>query len=98
MCASEQDKFEPFFLYVSQSVIRGKPPALNSVISSLGMNSRRFRQCMNDVNRAELALEEIEGLHFTLGLTGVPSVMVGRRSFSLTDADSIVHALRRENG
>jgi protein-disulfide isomerase len=96
LCASEQGTFEPFFLYSSQATLRRQPLALNTLLSALAMDPKQFRRCMDDIDRAEFTLEQTEALFLHVGLTGVPSVMVGGRAFSLTDADSIIDVLRRE--
>jgi hypothetical protein len=97
MCADAQQKFAPFFLYASNSVMNRKPLDLNVLISSLEIDPDRFKSCMDDVDIAGFALQQSDELFLAAGLTGVPSVMVRSRAFSLSDAESIITALQESS-
>jgi hypothetical protein len=96
ICANEQQKFAPFFLYASRSVIDRKPLPLDLLLSTLNIDTRSFKSCIADSAKITSVLKHNDDFFFSKGLTGVPSVVVGSRGFSLIDAESIIEALNED--
>ena len=96
VCADAQDRFIPYFLFVSRAIREGRAVHHDRLAQTLGLDTDAFHQCLGDSARTDEVLERSRAIFDTFALRGVPSVVVKGKAFTFRDMGEVVDVYRSE--
>ena len=83
VCAGQQQRMLPLFLYIGNAHREGRPIHMESALRSIGVTTASLKSCLIDPT-TDAALRESERKFSLLELKGVPSISSGREGFALS--------------
>jgi hypothetical protein len=89
-CANAQERFTPYFLFVSRAIREGRTVHHEHLAQAIGLDTEAFRRCVRDTAYSDAALERSRAIFDAYALRGVPSVIVKDTAFTFRGMQEVL--------
>lgn len=90
VCANTQDRFIPYFLFVSRAIREGRTVHHEHLAQTIGLETEAFRRCVRDTAYSDAALERSRAIFDAHALRGVPAVIAKDKAFTFRGMQEVL--------